>query len=112
MDPEKKLAHNEAMFREVNETVGKTAAESRYSSGHLPSFVCECSDGGCGELIELSLTQYEDVRRDPSHFVIKPGHDIAEIENVVERFNEYVVIEKLGKGRDAAEDTDPRAPGS
>lgn len=112
MDPEKKLAHNEAMFRSVNETIEKTAVENRYSAGDLPSFVCECADAGCGDLIQMSLTQYEDVRRNPNHFFVMPGHDVASIENVVERYDDFVVVEKLGKGRDAAEDTDPRSPSS
>ena len=108
MDPEQKLAQNEALFRTVNETIEKTAVENRYKGGDLHSLVCECSNPECGELIPLSLTQYEDVRRDPNRFLIKTGHDNQEIENVVERFDDYVVIEKLGRGREEAEDTDPR----
>ena len=109
MDRDEKLAQNETLFRAVNETIEKTAVDNRYEAGELPNFVCECSNPECGELISMSLTQYEDVRRDSSHFLIKPGHDIQEIENVVERFDDYVVIEKLGRGREVAEGADPRS---
>ena len=106
---EKKLAQNGALFRTVNEDIEKTAVENRYSPGDLPSFICECSDPECGDLIAMSLTQYEDVRSDSNHFLIKAGHHVAEIENVVERYDDYVVVEKVGRGRETAEATDPRS---
>ena len=108
LEREKKLAQNEALFRTVNENIEKTAVENRYRAGELPSFVCECSDSECGELIKLSLTQYEEVRRYPERFVIVPGHAVGEIENVVERFQHHEVVEKVGTGRDEARDSDPR----
>jgi hypothetical protein len=109
MDRDHKLAQNEAMFRTVNENIEKVAVENRFAAGDLPSFVCECADTDCGELIQLSVTQYEEVRRNPSRFFLRPGHEIGDVENVVERFDDYFVVEKIGRGRDAADDADPRA---
>jgi hypothetical protein len=109
MDRENKLAQNETLFRAVNENIEKTAVENRYAAGDLPSFVCECADTECGDLIQLSITQYEEVRANPDRFLLWPGHEVEDIENVVERFENFVVVEKIGRGRDTAEDTDPRA---
>ena len=105
---EKKLARNEALFREVNENIEKAAIEHRYQATELPVFVCECSDAECGDLIRLSITQYEDVRRHGDRFFIFPGHEVAEIERVVDSYEGYVVVQKVGPGRDTAEDRDPR----
>ncbi|MBW3594953.1 MAG: hypothetical protein KY391_05190 [Actinobacteria bacterium] len=108
MSHEKKLAQNEAMFRQVNENIEKAAIEHRYEATELPVFVCECSNEVCGDLIRLSVTQYEDVRRHGDRFFVLPGHEVPEIERVVERYETYVVVEKTGLGRDAAEETHPR----
>ena len=109
MDRDKKLARNETVFRQVNENIEKTAVENRFEGGSPPSFVCECSRPDCGELIQLSLTQYEEVRSQPARFFIIPGHDMPGLENVVDRYDDYVVIEKIGVGREVSEETDPRA---
>ena len=109
MTSERKLTQNESVFREVNENIEKAAVEHRYGAGELPAFVCECADQECGELIRMSLTQYEEVRRYPSRFLIVPGHEHPRIERVIERFDDYVVLEKVGVGRETAEEGDPRA---
>ena len=109
MDRDKKLARNETVFRSVNENIEKTAVENRYGTEGPPSFVCECSRPDCGELIRLSITQYEDVRSRPERFFILPGHEMPGIENIVERYDGFVVIEKIGVGREVSEETDPRA---
>ncbi len=111
MTSEDKLARNEALFRDINETIEKTAIENRYEPSELPVFVCECADTNCGDLIRLSLTQYEDVRRHPTHFFLVPGHEDPQIERVVERYESYFVVEKVGVGRETAHEVDPRAPG-
>jgi len=110
LERERKLALNEVMFRDVNENIEKTAVDNRYQAGDLPSFVCECSDPDCGELIRLALPQYEEVRNYPSRFLVRPGHEVREIENPVERHKNYLVIEKIGEGRATAEEAD-RRPG-
>ena len=108
MADEEKLARNEAMFREVNENIEKEVIGHRYEATELPVFVCECSNKQCGDLIRLSLPQYEEVRRHGDRFFIVPGHEILEIERVVKSLEGYTVIEKIGKGRDISKDTDPR----
>lgn len=85
----RKLAHNEALFREVNETIAiarPAAAETR--------FICECADQNCALTILLDRAEYERIRRNPSRFFVLPGHEVPEIENVVERHPGYYVVEK------------------
>ena len=42
----------------------------------------------------LTHSEYRGVREDPSHFVIIPGHEIRDLEHVVERHRSHLVVEK------------------
>jgi hypothetical protein len=76
----RKLAHNEALFREVNETI----AAAREMREHT-RFICECADRHCALTIALPRSEYERVRENRAWFFVLPGHEVAEIERVVER---------------------------
>ena len=90
---EAKMARTEAAFREVNEAIAKTA--ERFEATET-DFVCECADPECAHRISAELTDYEEVRANPTHFLIAPGHDEPSIERVVEATPEYSVVEKFG----------------
>jgi ketosteroid isomerase-like protein len=52
-------------------------------------FRCECGIGACVEGVWLPLGFYEVVRQDPMQFVIRPGHDLPDVEAVVQRGDGY-----------------------
>ena len=60
-------------------------------------------------MIELSSTAYERIRAHSRRFVVLPGHEHEEIETVVERWPDYLVVEKTDEAGERAEETDPRA---
>lgn len=98
---------NEAAFRRVNEGIraGTGLADATRAFG----FVCECAVVGCNQVIELTLPEYERVRRYPRRFVVAVGHDLPEVERVVERRGDHTVVEKLdGPATAVVEATDPR----
>ena len=98
-----RLAQNEHSFREVNQRVNEVA-ESHGSDSHRYEFVCECSDNLCAERVVMTLLEYEQIRAEPTRFVVKKNHVIAEIEHVVETVSDHMVIEKHGEaGRIAIE---------
>jgi predicted ThiF/HesA family dinucleotide-utilizing enzyme len=100
-----RVAMNEATFRKVNE--GMEAAQA----GGRMSFLCECGRLGCNKLIELTREEYEAVRANSRRFAILDGHEIDEVEDVVDRAEGYIVVEKRGHPEsDIVEDTDPRRP--
>jgi hypothetical protein len=101
-----RIGHNEAVFRDINERIeaGRWPGEP----GEPIAFRCECASLGCNLLIELTLAEYERVRADSRHFVLAAGHEIADVELVVERGAGHVVVEKVGEAGRAAEETDPR----
>lgn len=105
-DIEQHIATNESAFRDVNEAIarGQWPGEQDAPSG----FRCECARLGCNELIDLTPREYEEIRSNPRRFVVIPGHELAEVETVVEKREGYLVIEKLDEAGRAAEAADSR----
>jgi hypothetical protein len=103
-----RLAHNEARFREINERVERDLEPLVEAQDELLPFVCECGRPRCTQAIELTVTEYESVRRDSRQFVIVSGHEIRDVEDVVELTDRYAVVRKHPEAWDIAERTDPR----
>jgi hypothetical protein len=101
-----RIAMNEATFRKVNEGM-----EVDQGPGGLLTFVCECGRLGCSRLIQLTRAEYESIRANSRRFAILEGHEILEAEQVVERHERYIVVEKAGDPEaEIVEHTDPRRP--
>jgi hypothetical protein len=105
-DVEQQLAENEAILRNVNEAIER---------GHWPgenqapvAFRCECAELGCSRMLELMIDEYERVRGNARWFVIAPGHPVRELEVVVERHDDYLIVEKRDEAGRIAEVSDPR----
>jgi len=99
-----RLALNQVVFREVNERL----LELLGTSPGTTEFLCECSNLECTDAVPLTLLDYERVRSRSSQFVIVPGHEIPEIEEVTSASDGYFVVRKL-YGAEYAEQTDPRS---
>jgi hypothetical protein len=99
----RKLAANEALAREVNERVGEVGA-AWFADEEAIEFVCECSRTTCDGRIHLRRSELEQVRSSPVRFAIIRAHVVEEIECVVGEAGDAVVVEKLGVGREVAEE--------
>jgi hypothetical protein len=99
-----RLARNELLFREVNERLRELGEGFSLVAEH-GSFVCECSDTGCTEPVEITLEQYRRVRSDERHFVLVAGHARPELEHVVYALPPYVVVAKREDVLEEAEET-------
>jgi predicted NBD/HSP70 family sugar kinase len=102
-----RFARNEALFREANERIEEVSR--RHEIGDNLEFLCECGRRDCLETIALARAEYEAVRREGDRFFVAPGHELPEVERVVERHERYFVVEKLGQAGELAEAQDPRA---
>ena len=105
----REIGRHQALFREVNERI-EELAETFELKDEL-SILCECGHGQCEERIALSEDEYEQLRRIPTHFAVRPGHEIPAVERVVERHDAFVVVEKVGESANAAIRLDPRRHG-
>ena len=107
---ERRVAQNEALFREVNERA--VDVHTRWAEGGATgtmSIVCECGREACVETIELASPAYEAVREHPARFIVREGHDLPDVERIVERAPGYAVVEKTGGSRAYVERLDPRS---
>ena len=68
--------------------------QERAARGEKLVFFCECGRRGCKARVRLTGPQYEAVRADATRFVIAPGHEFLEAEDVVEEHAGYVVVRK------------------
>ena len=101
---EERIAKNEVLFREVNERVRDLVPPE----GGI-DFICECGDEGCIEQVTLTGEEYERVRADPVQFFVRLGHQIPEVEEVVEEHDHYLLVRKHAEEQVIARRTDPRA---
>jgi hypothetical protein len=103
---ERRAVNAEINGRRVNEAIERGGVE-----GDRAVFVCECGYVGCNTTVELSIADYEAVRTDFDRFLVVPGHEIDEIDRVVERHTEHlVVVKREPEAKAAAHATDDRTP--
>ena len=106
-DEATRIAQTESLFREVNERIAETAG--RFETPEA-SFVCECADSACTHRVDATIDEYEDVRAEPTRFLLAPGHADERVERVVRRRRGHDVVEKVhNKVRAAVRRLDPRA---
>jgi hypothetical protein len=103
-DREARIAKNETVFRQVNERIRDLTVYE-----DLIEFLCECGDGDCLQPVSMSAADYERVRARGTWFLIVPGHDLPEAENVVEEHDGFHIVQKHdGVPAAIAIDADPR----
>jgi hypothetical protein len=77
------------------------------TAGEL-ALLCECADLDCTATIILSVAEYERIRSSSVRFPIALGHEVREVENVVEVADGYLVVQKRGKAAEVSAHLDPR----
>ena len=95
MDNERarRIGVNEAMFRDVNERIEDLAGTFGLQERPL-ELICECGDVSCAQQIRMTVAEYEALRKDPTLFAVYPGHEIPDVEGIVERRDGFDVIRK------------------
>jgi len=105
----RRIGQNEALFRSINESI-ESMNEAFGTLTDSMAVVCECGDVSCAEQIEVRIADYERVRSDPTHFIVVPGHEEADVEDVVERQERFDVVRKHEDGpAELARELDPRS---
>lgn len=99
---------NALLFREVNERLLLEYETS--DSGPTFLAICECDSRSCQRRVRVSVSEYEDVRRFPTRFLVVSGHSTAADERAVECRPAFDIVEKVGDSARAAILLDPRKP--
>ena len=105
-----RVARNDARFRQSNEELAAVADELDMGPEQLLPFLCECADMSCTQVLQLSAEEYESVRRSPVRFINARGHEASALgwAQVVDEFDRYTVVEKIGDAGRIAAALDPR----
>lgn len=93
---EERAAANEAVARDINESIqaGRMAGEGPPDRSMLA--VCECAHSWCEAMILLDLGEYATLRRRPNRFAVIPEHVVPDVEDVVAEHGNFVVVAKRG----------------
>ena len=104
---QQRVAKNEALFRQVNERIEEI--NQKLGEGSFSDFLCECGDDDCTAPISMTIAEYEEVRSEPTHFAIANGHEVIDVERVIDKNERFSVVEKFaGEAERIAVETDPR----
>lgn len=96
---EERLAKNETVLRDINEHIREGTSDEERAI-----FLCECGRDDCEETVSLSTVEYGDIRAHARRFFVVAGHELDEIERVVDERDQYRVTEKSGRAGDIAEE--------
>ena len=110
-DREDRIAQNEAVFRLMNERTLEVLDEMGAPDDERRplDIVCECGSAACTSTLSVTVDDYERARSDSRWFIVGRGHEIPDVETVIDERDAYLLVEKL-VGEDAvARATDPRS---
>jgi hypothetical protein len=86
---EERITRNEVLFREVN----KRIEEIRDPDAPF-EIVCECGDADCTVMIQVRPREYQQVRLHRTQFFVVPGHEIPDVETVIDSTTRFNIVEK------------------
>jgi hypothetical protein len=83
-----RIAQTELFFRAVNEEIAR-------NDGHgVTVFICECGNAACSETLELTAEALWSLHAERGLAVVLPGHEIPDVETVVDHHNGYLVVRR------------------
>jgi hypothetical protein len=92
---EEQAIRNEELFREVNLNIVELEEQAgRTDSAESLPLICECALTGCSASIEVDAGTFARVRESPMRFLVATGHEQPDVEEVVERREGYLIVEK------------------
>jgi hypothetical protein len=103
-----RLARNKALIRSLNQRVA-VISETLDTFGSL-KFMCECGIYACRKRIELTASDFEVIRSEPTHFLVHPDHVLYALEFVVLEYagSHVVVEERVSEATRLVVATEPR----
>jgi hypothetical protein len=101
-----RAARNEEVVRDVNQQIEEGA--KRHGVDTAMPLHCECGQATCFEKVELSPSRYEQILANRYRFIVVPGHEQAEVERVVEEYESFFIVEKIGDAREQLDQDHPQ----
>ena len=96
----RRLRQNEELMEELNRRMERMLEEIREDDEATDAddpiaFLCECSRLDCRERVHLKPSLFDRIHKDPEQFVLVPGHEMPEIERVVDQVGDFLIVRKL-----------------
>jgi hypothetical protein len=80
------------LFREVNERIREVNTSPSPEIAAHEILLCECGRADCSERLEVPLEVYDVVRSEGHRFLVVPGHEQPDLEEVVAGTPTYLVV--------------------
>ncbi len=104
----RRIGVNEGLFRNMNEQLQRLAEQFELDDQLL--LVCECGYPKCEQSVRVPAEEYERIRSDPRLFMLVPGHELEDVEEVVAEREGYNAVKKHdGTPARVARETNPRS---
>jgi hypothetical protein len=105
----RRVGENEALYRLVNERIEALRSGTATMTSEF-GVICECASLGCTTQIMIMTDVYERTRARSDHFIVLRGHQLDDLETIIEDHETFVVIEKRpSEAKRIAEEMDPRS---
>jgi len=86
------LSQKRPLFREVNERIRQVNFSFGPESRSNEIILCECSHSECDVRLEVPADVYDTVRTEGHRYLVAPGHEAPEAEEVVAGAPNYLVV--------------------
>jgi hypothetical protein len=103
----RRIADNESRFREINERLREDLRALPDDEAPI-DFVCECGKIDCAERVSMTVGEYETVRATSLDFFVVPGHDLGDVEDVVDVNERFARVRKHPEAAARVRESDPR----
>ena len=103
----RRIADNESRFRTINERLRDDLRVLPDDDSPI-DFVCECGRVDCADPVSLTLGEYEAVRASSTDFAIVPGHEVGDVEDVIDVNDRFARVRKHPESASRVRETDPR----
>jgi hypothetical protein len=104
----RRVGENEGLYRLVNEQIKTLPGETATMTQEF-GVICECASLGCTTQIMIMPDVYERARAQSDCFIVVRGHQLDDIETIIEDHGTFVVIQKSpAEAKRIAEEMDPR----
>jgi hypothetical protein len=100
---EQRAAQNQLLFRAVNERIASLAERALLPEIVPIEVTCECVDMSCTTTVQVPLREFAEIDRATNRFLVVPGHELPDLEDVVERRDRFLIVAKRGAGADLVE---------
>lgn len=92
----KRAGRREANLRELNSRIVESQEQIALALNSPLTVLCECAEEDCNESIELAQEAFAALQDHSTRFFVVDGHVLPEVEQVVERGDGWIIVEKRG----------------